>query len=79
MSKQKHVHVILGTVTIAVPFNPSDLKSAVNAEAKIRAQADRLEDVWKVGIETRMTKLPMPEQPSSAPSAMPPIPAGLKR
>ena len=73
MAKQKHEHVIIGTLTVAIPFDPTDLQSAVRAEATIRQQAERLEDVRLMECVTRMGKVPAETvaEPIAANNAIP--------
>ena len=88
----KYEHAVLGTISVAVTFDPSDLGTAVSAEATIRAVAAGLATVRVVDVATRMGKVPVAQgaaQRAPAPvlggpgsvlsPAMPPVPAGLRR
>ena len=56
MSKTKHVHVIQGTITVQVAFDPADLAGAAAIQRRIQDAAKLLSGY--VDCTTRMTKAP---------------------
>ena len=79
MSKHRHIHVIYGTITVAIEYNPADLQEAATIQTQMKLTAQQLPGF--VAIDTRLGKLRAPEQsaPAADPSADPDRPAFMTR
>lgn len=58
MTKTKHIHVVLATITLAVPYNPDDLAELTTINAQVRDAARKLTGYRD--IEVRIGKIPAP-------------------
>ena len=80
MSKTKHTHVLISTITCAVPYDPSDLQEAAAIQQQLKSAAKAMVGFRKV--EVVMGKVPTASIPDSATvppfAAEPVMPAFLK-
>ena len=84
MSKTKHTHVLISTITCAVPYDPGDLQEAAVIQQQLKSAAKAMVGFRKV--EVKVGKVPTASIPDSATvppvshtAAMPAIPAQLRR